>query len=118
LQHAKAPTERDHASYFPETFVPMEKSGQWSLPDGDVEVVPGVELIRTPGHNRDMMCVRLRGGGQTVFFFADLFATAAHVSYPLIMAYDLYPLITLENKKKLIPQAAREGSLVIFGHEP
>jgi hypothetical protein len=34
------------------------------------------------------------------------------------MGYDLYPLTTLENKKKWIPPAAREGWLVIFGHEP
>ena len=85
--------------------------------DGDAEIVPGVELIRVPGHNRDMMCVRLTGGGKTVFFTADLIPTAAHVPYPWIMGYDLYPLTTLENKKKWIPQAAREDWLVIFGHE-
>jgi glyoxylase-like metal-dependent hydrolase (beta-lactamase superfamily II) len=117
LEHAKAPTERDRASYFPDNFMPMEKSGQWSLLDGDAEVVPGVELIRTPGHNCDMMCVRLSGGGKKVFFFADLVPMAAHLPYPWIMAYDLYPLTTLDSKKKWIPQAAREGCLVIFGHE-
>jgi glyoxylase-like metal-dependent hydrolase (beta-lactamase superfamily II) len=117
LEHAKAPTERDRASYFPDNFLPMEESEQWWLLDGDAEVVPGVELIRTPGHNRDMMCVRLTGGGKTVFFLADFIPTAAHLPYPWIMAYDLYPLTTLENKKKLIPQAAREGWLVIFGHD-
>ena len=114
---AKEPSDRDRASYFPDNFMPMEKSGQWSLLEGDAEVVPGVELIRVPGHNRDMMCVRLTGGGKTVFFFADLIPTAAHVPYPWIMGYDLYPLTTLENKQKWIPQAAREGWLVIFGHE-
>ena len=118
LEHAKAPSDRDRASYFVENFVPMEESGQWSLLDGDAEVVPGVELIRVPGHNRDMMCARLTGGGKTVFFFADLIPTAAHLPYPWIMGYDSYPLTTLENKKKWVPQAAREGWLVIFGHEP
>jgi glyoxylase-like metal-dependent hydrolase (beta-lactamase superfamily II) len=118
LEHAKAPTERDRASYFPDNFAPMEKTGQWSLLEGDAEVAPGIELIRVPGHNRDMMCVRLRGGGKTVFFTADLVPTAAHLPYPWIMGYDLYPLITLENKKKWLPQASREGWLVIFGHEP
>ena len=118
LEHAKDPSDRDRASYFPENYAPMEKSGQWSLLEGDAEVIPGVELIRAPGHNRDMMCVRLSGGGKTVFFTADLIPTAAHLPYPWIMGYDLYPLTTLENKKKWIPQAAREGWLVIFGHEP
>jgi glyoxylase-like metal-dependent hydrolase (beta-lactamase superfamily II) len=118
IEHAKAPTERDRASYIPDNFVPMERSGQWSLLEGDAEAVPGVELIRTPGHNRDMMCVRLSGGGKTAFFFADLIPTAAHLPYPWIMGFDLYPLTTLENKKRLIPQAAREEWLVIFGHEP
>ena len=118
LEHAKAPTERDRASYFPDNFAPMEKSGQWSLLEEDAQVVPGVELIRMPGHNRDMMCVRLTGGGKTVFFTADLIPTAAHLPYPWIMGYDLYPLTTLENKKKWLPQAVQEGWLVIFGHEP
>jgi glyoxylase-like metal-dependent hydrolase (beta-lactamase superfamily II) len=118
FEHAKDPTERDRASYFPENYLPMEKSGQWLFLEGDAEVVPGVELIRAPGHNRDMMCVKLTGGGKTVFFFADLIPTAAHVPFPWIMGYDLYPLTTLENKKKWIPQAARQEWLVIFGHEP
>jgi glyoxylase-like metal-dependent hydrolase (beta-lactamase superfamily II) len=118
LEHAHDPSDRDQASYFVENFMPMESSGQWSLLDGDAEVVPGVELIRVPGHNRDMMCARLTGGGKTVFFFADLIPTAAHVPFPWIMGYDLYPLTTLENKKKWVPMAARDGWLVIFGHEP
>ena len=65
-----------------------------------------------------MMCVRLTGGGQDGIFLADLVPTAAHLPFPWIMGYDLYPMTTLENKKKWIPQAAREGWLVIFGHEP
>jgi len=117
LEHAKAPNERDRASYFPDNFVPLEKSGQWSLLDGDSEVVSGVELVRVPGHNRDMMCVLLRGGGKTVFFTADLLPTVAHLPVPWIMGYDLYPMTTLENKKKWIAQAVREQWLVIFGHE-
>jgi glyoxylase-like metal-dependent hydrolase (beta-lactamase superfamily II) len=117
LAHAKAPTDRDRASYFLENFLPMEKSGQWSLLDGDAEIVPGVEVIRAPGHNADMMCVRLTGDGKTVFFTADLIPTAAHIPFPWIMGYDLYPLTTLENKKKWISQASRNAWLVIFGHE-
>jgi glyoxylase-like metal-dependent hydrolase (beta-lactamase superfamily II) len=117
LEHAKAPSERDRGSYFPDDFVPIAASGQWSLLEADTMVVPGVEVVRVPGHNEHMMCVLLRGGGQTVFFTADLIPTAAHLPLPWIMGYDLYPLMTLQNKKKWIPEAVRGNWLVIFGHD-
>jgi len=118
LEHAKRPTECDRASYLADNFLPVEASGQWWLLDGDREVAPGVELIRVPGHTRDMQCVKLSGGGKTAFFFVDLVPTTAHLAYAWIMGYDLYPMTTLENKKKWIPQVAREGWIAIFGHDP
>jgi glyoxylase-like metal-dependent hydrolase (beta-lactamase superfamily II) len=117
LEHAKRPTERDRASFIADNFLPIEAAGKWWLLEGDREVAPGVELIRVPGHTRDMQCVRLSGGGKAAFFFVDLVPTAAHLSYPWIMGFDLYPLTTLENKKKWIPEVAREGWLAIFAHD-
>jgi glyoxylase-like metal-dependent hydrolase (beta-lactamase superfamily II) len=118
LEHAHHPSERDRASYFPENFEAMEASGQWWLLDGDQEIAPGVELLRVPGHNADMMCVKLSGGGKTAMLLADLAPTAAHLPAPWIMGYDLYPLQTLENKKQWIPRLVREGWLAIFAHDP
>lgn len=118
LDHAKNPSERDRASYIAGNFLPIEAAGQWWLLEGEREVVPGIELIRAPGHTRDMVCVRLHGGGKTAFFFADLVPTTAHLPLPWIMGFDLYPLTTLENKKKWIPEAAREGWLCLFVHDP
>ena len=117
LEHAKRPTERDRISYLGENFLPIEAAGQWWLLEGDREVAPGVELIRVPGHTRDMQCVRLTGGGKSAFFFADLVPTTAHLPFHWIMGFDLYPLTTLENKKKWIPEVAREGWLALFGHD-
>ncbi len=118
LEHARRPTERDRASYVEANFLPVEAAGQYWLLEGDREVAPGVELIRVPGHTRDMQCVRLHGGGKTAFFFADLVPTTAHLPFHWIMSFDLFPLTTLENKKKWIPEAAREGWLCLFGHDP
>jgi glyoxylase-like metal-dependent hydrolase (beta-lactamase superfamily II) len=117
LEHARNPSERDRASYLPENFVPMEESGQWWLLEGDEEIAPGVELIRAPGHNADMMCVRLSGGGKTAMLLADLAPTTAHLPPVWIMGFDLYPMQTLENKKKWIAEIVRGGWLAIFGHE-
>jgi glyoxylase-like metal-dependent hydrolase (beta-lactamase superfamily II) len=118
LEHAKQPTERDRASYLPDNFRPVEESGQWWLLEGDREVAPGVEVVRLPGHTRDMQGVRISSGGQTAIFFADLVPTTAHLPFPWIMGYDLYPMTTLENKKKWIPEAARQGWLCLFAHDP
>jgi len=117
LEHARQPTERDRASYMPENFEPMAVSEQWDAVEGDAEVVPGVELVRVPGHTRDMQCVRLTSGGRTAFFFADLVPTRAHLPAPWIMGYDLYPLTTLEQKKRWIPEAIRGEWLCFFGHD-
>jgi glyoxylase-like metal-dependent hydrolase (beta-lactamase superfamily II) len=117
FEHAWRPTERDRASYFPENFEPMAATGQWDLIDDDRAIAPGVELIRASGHTREMMIVRLSGGGKTAVFLADLVPTTAHVSYPWIMGFDLYPMTTLENKKKWLPEIARHGWLTLFGHD-
>jgi glyoxylase-like metal-dependent hydrolase (beta-lactamase superfamily II) len=117
LEHAKRPNERDQASYMSDNFLPIEAAGQWMLLEGDREIVPGVEVIRVPGHNADMQCVRLSGGGKSAFCFVDLVPTTAHVPFPWIMGYDLYPMQTLENKKRWIPEIALTEALAIFTHD-
>jgi glyoxylase-like metal-dependent hydrolase (beta-lactamase superfamily II) len=117
LEHARKPTERDRASYRAVNFQSIEEAGQWQLLEGDTELVPGVELIRVPGHTANMQCVRLSSRGKSAFFFADLVPMVPHIAYPWIMGFDLYPLTTLENKKQWIPRVAHEGTLALFAHE-
>ena len=117
FEHAKNPNERDRASYLDENYVALESAGMLSLLEGDHTVVPGVDLIVVPGHTAHMQCVKLTGGGKTAFFFADLIPTSAHLPLPWIMGYDLYPMTTLENKKRWVPQVIREGWLALFGHD-
>jgi glyoxylase-like metal-dependent hydrolase (beta-lactamase superfamily II) len=118
LEHAMNPTERDRASYVPENFAPISKEGLWSLKDGDAEILPGISVERVPGHNADIQAVLLRGGGQTLVFVADLLPTRHHVSLPWIMAYDLYPLQTLETKRQWISRMLAHNWIVVFGHDP
>ncbi|MBI2956351.1 MAG: MBL fold metallo-hydrolase [Acidobacteria bacterium] len=117
-EHACTPTERDRASYLAENFEPLAASRQWRFVEGREEILPGVELVRVPGHTRDMQCVRLTSGGRTAFFFADLVPTTAHLPYAWMMGYDLYPLTTLEQKKRWIPEAVRGEWLCLFPHDP
>ncbi len=117
-EHAEAPHERDRASYMPENWRPVRESGQLELKDSAYEVVPGLRMETVAGHSRTMQCVRLERGGKTLFGFADLVPMRAHVPLAWIMGYDLYPVETLEAKKTLLPQAARENWLCLFYHDP
>jgi glyoxylase-like metal-dependent hydrolase (beta-lactamase superfamily II) len=116
FEHAKHPTERDRASYIEENYVPLS-SAKLALLEADRAIAPGVELIRVPGHTANMQCVKLSGGGKTAFFLADLVPTTAHLPLPWIMGFDLYPMTTLENKKKWIPELVKEGSIALFCHD-
>jgi glyoxylase-like metal-dependent hydrolase (beta-lactamase superfamily II) len=118
FEHAKHPTERDRASYMPENYVPIETSGKLSLIEDDRVIAPGVELIRVPGHTANMLCVKLHGGGKTAFLFDDLIPMTPHLGLPWIMGYDLYPITTLENKKKWLPIVAKEEWIALFCHDP
>ena len=117
-EHAQAPHERDRASYLPENWRPLAESGQLELKPADYEVLPGLRLETVPGHSRTMQCVRLERGGRTLYGFADLVPTRAHVPLAWVMGYDLYPVETVEAKRRLLPLAAREGWLCLFYHDP
>jgi glyoxylase-like metal-dependent hydrolase (beta-lactamase superfamily II) len=118
LEHATNPTDRDRASYFAENFEPITKEQRWDLVDGDREILPGISLARIPGHNAGIQAVLLTGGGKTVVFVADLFPTRHHIPLPWIMAYDLYPLQTLETKRHWLARIIAEQWIVVFGHDP
>jgi glyoxylase-like metal-dependent hydrolase (beta-lactamase superfamily II) len=120
VDHARSPNERDRASYFPQNWEPLFEAGAVELFGDEAEPMPGVRAVRTPGHNADMCIVLLSGGegAPRAAYWADLVPTSAHVPYPWIMGYDLYPLTTLENKLLWLPRAAAGDWLCIFEHDP
>jgi glyoxylase-like metal-dependent hydrolase (beta-lactamase superfamily II) len=117
-EDALAATERNRASYRVDNFLPLEGRGQVEFVEPGTALLPGVSFVHAPGHTRFHQCVQITGGGEVVFFSADLVPTASHLPYPYIMAYDLYPMETLATKKRLLPQAAREGWRLVLEHEP
>jgi glyoxylase-like metal-dependent hydrolase (beta-lactamase superfamily II) len=117
-EHAEEPTERDRASYFSENWRPLKASAQLELKETEYEVVPGLWMETHAGHNRSMQCARLERDGRTLFGFADLVPTRAHVPFAWVMGYDLYPVETVEAKKKLLPQAAHQNWTCLFYHDP
>jgi glyoxylase-like metal-dependent hydrolase (beta-lactamase superfamily II) len=118
LEHAESPHERDRASYLADNWRPLVESGQLEAMPDEYEVVPGLRMETVPGHSRTMQCARLERDGRTLFSFADLVPTRAHIPFAWVMGYDLYPVEALEAKKRLLPQAARENWLCLFYHDP
>lgn len=117
-EDAIKPNERTRASYRKEDFLPIQESGQMELIDGEKEIEKGVKIIKIPGHNRHFQTVTFSSEGKTGLYLGDLIPTIAHISYPYIMGYDLFPLETLEAKKNIIQKAAEENWLLVFEHDP
>ncbi len=110
--------ERTSASYLPDNYDPVMAAGQFDLVDGDVEIVPGISVYRTPGHCPHHQSVLLRSGGETACFLADVMPTFAHLPLPWIMGYDVEPLVTLESKRALLQRATDERWLLVSTHDP
>jgi hypothetical protein len=64
-----------------------------------------------------MQCVRLDGGGRTIFLPVDLCPTRHHIPVHWVMSFDLYPVETMENKKKWLAEAARGIWLCVLCHD-
>jgi glyoxylase-like metal-dependent hydrolase (beta-lactamase superfamily II) len=86
--------------------------------NGEVQLLPGIRLLPTPGHVPFHQSVLVEDGGATACFLGDLVPTAAHLPAAWIMGYDLEPLVTLETKKRVLGRAAAEGWELIFEHDP
>jgi glyoxylase-like metal-dependent hydrolase (beta-lactamase superfamily II) len=115
-QHALNPTEREKASYIEEFFMPAEP--QTEFLDGEAEIAPGIRVEVVPGHTRNLQCARIESRNECAYFISDTVPTAAHLAYPWIMSFDLYPMETLASKKRLLPELAQKEAIVVFPHDP
>ncbi len=118
LEFAGTPNERIRASYLPPNFQPVVEAGRFKLIEGDVEILPGIRSLLTPGHVPFHQSVLVESGGETASFLGDLCPTSAHLPAPWIMGYDLEPLVTLDTKKRVLARAAAEGWWLVFEHDP
>lgn len=117
-EDASSPNERTAATYLTHNWKPVEERGMLKLVDDDEEILPGITLVRTPGHTAGHQSVKIRSGARTLFYLADLCPTSAHVPLPWIMSLDVLPLTTLEVRKRIYRQAVEEEWLLFFEHDP
>ncbi len=117
-QHGRRQHERDAISYISENYDPLIDSGQMHLLHGDQEIVPGVSVKIFPGHTANMEAVIIKSGGKTACYISDLIPTTAHLDLTWVMGFDLFPLETIESRKRYYAQAMPEQWLTVFTHDP
>ena len=111
------PDERTVAVYAMERLEVIEKSGRLDLVDGDVELLPGVKLIKTGGHTRGHMGVEFTSGGKTVVCYADIIPSSHHFKVPYVASVDLFPLDTMKAKRSLVKRALAAEIYIAFDHD-
>lgn len=117
-QHGRKQLERDAISYISENYDPLITNGQMQLLRGDQEIVPGISVKVFPGHTRNMQAVMLESGGKTACYISDLIPTSWHLDLTWVMAFDLFPLETIESRKQFYSRAVPEKWLVMYTHDP
>lgn len=117
-RHASLQLERDRVSYISDSYDPLIASGQMQLLNGAADIAPGISVSVYPGHTRNLQAIFIRSAGQTTCYISDLIPTTWHLDLTWVMAYDLFPLETIENRKKYYKECLAQNWLTIFTHDP
>ncbi len=115
---AQHPTDRDRASFMKDDYMVLHEREMLVLTEGEQELFPGISLFVCNGHTAAQQLPFITDGTTSLLFCCDLVPTASHIPFPYIMGYDLRPLVTLEEKKRLLPRAEREGWILFLEHDP
>ncbi len=105
----------------------VQAAGQLAEVHGDVEIVPGVSVIRTGGHTRGSQAVLLGtrpAAGHPgeplprAIFFGDLIPTRWQLPVRWTSAYDDYPIDAVETRNRLLHEVIGGGWWCYFTHDP
>ena len=116
---ATEPNSREKASFLKENIHPMQQSGQLEFMDlSKKELFEGFEYFTADGHTDKQMIPKISYKGKTIVFAADLLPSVGHIPLPYVMGYDTRPLLTLDEKKKFLEEAAANEYIIFLEHDP
>lgn len=120
LDWALHPNAREKASFLPENFGPLLDEGRFRYVDDlpEATLLPGFRVRFFDGHTEAMMAPVLDAGARTLIYCADAMPSRWHIPMPYVMAYDVRPLVTLTEKEALLKEAAAQGHILFFEHDP
>ena len=108
---------RSKAAYLAEDFVPVADAGLVEFVEGDAEILPGVELRLTGGHTPGNQVVIFRAGDVAAAMTGDLIGTRPHLRRAWNSGGDLDVVRALQEKGRLLDEAAARRWLLVLGHE-
>ncbi len=121
------PNEREKASFLKENILPIEESGCLQFVDvsggvngklGETSFAETISVRFVHGHTAAMMLPQIKYKGRTVVFMADLLPSQGHIPLPYVMAYDMFPQTTLNEKKSFLKEALEGDYILFFEHDP
>jgi glyoxylase-like metal-dependent hydrolase (beta-lactamase superfamily II) len=116
-EHANHPNDRERPSFLTENFLPLKEHGVLNfVDDGDI-LFDCIEVRVFNGHTLGMIAPVIHGSNYTLMYMADLIPAAAHVPVNYVIGYDVQPLITMEEKKQILPWLKEKGAWLFFEHD-
>lgn len=113
------PNAREKASFLKENLLPMQESGQLEFLDLEKkDLFEGFSFMTADGHTDKQMLPKIQYKGRTVVFVADLLPSVGHIPLPYVMGYDTRPLLTLEEKRVFLEEAAKNEYVLFLEHDP
>ncbi|NUM88179.1 MAG: MBL fold metallo-hydrolase [Bdellovibrionales bacterium] len=117
-RHAWNPNEKDRASYLKENFEIYRGDSRLQLLQGPEEIYPGIRVWLSEGHTLGMQVPFISDGTNSILYTADIIPMSAHVRTAWVMAYDCFPLQSIEEKKTLLRECEEKNTVVFFEHCP
>ena len=123
---ATEPNEREKASFLKENILPIEESRKLKFIEvgkgnesklGEAKFSENISVRFVNGHTQAMMLPQINYSGKTVVFMADLLPSAGHIPIPYIMAYDMQPLLSLQEKRSFLKEAIENDYILFFEHD-
>ena len=115
---ANHPSQKDAGSFIENDWKVLAENQMIEIIDGREPFIEGIETFVTHGHTPGLLHPIVSDGSNKLFYGADIFPMVAHIPIPWVMAYDVQPVVTMEEKQKLLQKMEREDWILFFEHDP
>jgi glyoxylase-like metal-dependent hydrolase (beta-lactamase superfamily II) len=85
----------------------------------EIEVLPGVMLVPTPGHTPGHLSVIVRDRGETLVYLGDVVSHSVMIEHPgWHSVFDTIPGTAATTRRRMIQSAEETGAVIVASHIP